>query len=153
MGSPCHSSSAPTILQSQVGIPSTPSTLFHLQSNCEFYVSLCCEKDENYQKEAGLDQGYRQLQCDQIKRFDRSMIHFFVQKQPKLQAQEKSITFELNPVLALFGRLLKIFGYFLLQHLVKLQVGNVFTPIKLIYDQIVQKYTYTDHAANVSYFT
>ena len=47
-------SSAPSILRSQVRIPSTPSML--LSSNIVLYLSLYLEKDENKHKEAGLGQ-------------------------------------------------------------------------------------------------
>ena len=49
----CHhssvDSSAPTLMPSWVGVPSTPSTLF---SFIIFVLYLSCEKNENKQKEA-----------------------------------------------------------------------------------------------------
>ena len=47
-------SSALTIRQSWVRIPSTPSRFFHLQSNYLLYLSFCCKKNENKQQRPGL---------------------------------------------------------------------------------------------------
>ena len=62
-----HSSvvlSAPTILQSWVRVPSTPSML--LMSNCVLYLSLYWEKEENKQKEAYIKKNQDSFWCENV---------------------------------------------------------------------------------------